>query len=57
MTKRTKTVVTTTEFFIREHRGNDSVYRRPNTAEVMTRDEMGAYCKRNETATNHIVII
>lgn len=57
MTKKTKTVVTTTEFFIREHRGNDSVYRRPHTAEVMTRDEMGAYCKRNETATNHIIII
>ena len=56
MTKRPKTVVTTTEFFIREHRGNDSVYRRPHTAEVMTRDEMSAYYKKCGNNVDIIII-
>ena len=33
------------------------VYKRRGSDETMTAEEFGAYYKRNETATNHIIVI
>jgi hypothetical protein len=55
----------TTEFFRKEWRaaGPDSpwkeerVFRRNGSDEIMTEEQFNEYYKRNETATNHIVVI
>ena len=57
MTKTPTVVVTNTEFFIHEYCGNESVYRRPSTDEVMSSEEFDAYRKKHNTADHFIIVI